>query len=275
LKHLGRYSHVVCARRLLGQTAPILKGGLICKRRQQRPRRTDELRPRLSFARFVAGEDAERRPWSVWFYGGGDPFVAEPTSPETRVLESGVSETIVSDREASEKGTSAVGGTFDCVKAMELCKTRKMLCDMRQGVYNKWPNPYYVHFDKEGNLLGAPKFGSKTDEYETGEYETNEHETDKTSDNYLSTWENRDEQSKIEGDTSPEETKSKQRRCPTSDQQEEMDRKRREKIATKRDDAEVPEYLWAEHLISDFKWKNRTVQLACGVMPKWRPSPWL
>jgi len=51
----------------------------------------------------------------------------------------------------------------------------------------------------------------------------------------------------------------------TGTDQEEIERNRREKVATKNDDAQIPEYLWAEHLISDYLWKNKD-----GSVRVWR-----
>jgi len=55
--------------------------------------------------------------------------------------------------------------------------------------------------------------------------------------------------------------------------QEDIERNQREKIATKSDDAQVPEYLWAEHLITDFHGRTRMDRYVCGAKTKWRTYP--
>jgi hypothetical protein len=39
---------------------------------------------------------------------------------------------------------------------------------------------------------------------------------------------------------------------------EDEDQEERQKSATKNDDAEVPEYLWQDHLVEDFEWRLKS-----------------
>mmetsp|Transcript_5393 Transcript_5393/g.8279 ORF Transcript_5393/g.8279 Transcript_5393/m.8279 type:complete len:147 (-) Transcript_5393:1155-1595(-) len=52
--------------------------------------------------------------------------------------------------------------------------------------------------------------------------------------------------------------------CKEDVEWDDIERTRREKLATKHDEAAIPEYLWCEHLVTDFEWK-----LKDGLRPIW------